>query len=307
MRIHNNIELFINVYYTWKTFLMEKITFSSFLFRLKRFTRHFLKNPLSIIRIFNLRTLFRVFKHLTNVEVNFQNLSKDYQISVLQDTFSKIDEILDKNLTNNKLQEINIDEIENKYLNDKNHEKLKNLFNKFGSDKSDKLHSFVYFYIFENFKINSIFEIGLGTNNIKIRSNMGIDGKPGASLRAFRDFLDIKVYGADIDKNILFQEKNIETFYIDQLDRNSIKNIRNLIPKVDLIIDDGLHQPDANLNSIIDLLEHLNPKGILVIEDIGQNFLYIFKIIGKIYNINYYNSKIIKMKKNYCFLIQKLK
>ena len=126
---------------------------------------------------------------------------------------------------------------------------------------------------------------------------MGLDGKPGASLRAFRDYLGIKIYGADVDKSILFEEKNIQTYFIDQLENKTIRNIKEYIPKLDLIIDDGLHQPDANLNVILELLDHLNPNGILVIEDIEPNFVHIFKIIEKIYNdSDYYKSSLIEMK-----------
>ena len=40
---------------------------------------------------------------------------------------------------------------------------------------------------------------------------MGIKGKPGASVRAFRDYFDKAIiYGADIDSKILFFEKRIK-------------------------------------------------------------------------------------------------
>ena len=43
---------------------------------------------------------------------------------------------------------------------------------------------------------------------------MNINGKPGASLRAWRDYFEnALIYGADIDKNILFKENRINTFF----------------------------------------------------------------------------------------------
>ena len=286
------------------------MNFNSFLYRLKRLIFQLIRNPLNFLRIFNLKKVFRAFYQLSNVQVSFKDLKKDYQINVLFDTLEKIDYISDKNLINKKflINETKIEELEKKYLNDEKCEKLKNLFNQYGSDKVRTLLVYIYFEIFSNFKINSLFEIGLGTNNIKVRSNMGLDGKPGSSLRAFRDYLGIKIYGADVDEKILFEEKNIETFFIDQLETKTIKNIKKSIPKLDLIIDDGLHQPDANLNVILDLLDHLNPNGILVIEDIEPNFVHIFKIIEKIYNnSDSYKSSLIKMRNGYCLLIQNLK
>lgn len=286
------------------------MNFKSFLYRLKRLIFQLIRNPLNFLKIFNLKKLFRVFYQLSNVQVSFKDLKKDYQINVLFNTLEKIDYISEKNLINKKflINETKIEELEKKYLNNEKCEKLKNLFNQYGSDKAKSLLVYIYFEIFSNFKINSLFEIGLGTNNIKVRSNMGLDGKPGASLRAFRDYLGIKIYGADVDEKILFEEKNIETYFIDQLETKTIKNIKKSIPKLDLIIDDGLHQPDANLNVIVDLLDHLNPNGILVIEDIEPNFVHTFKIIEKIYNnSDSYKSSLIKMRIGYCLLIQNLR
>lgn len=286
------------------------MNFKSFLYRLKRLIFQLIRNPLNFLKIFNLKKLFRVFYQLSNVQVSFKDLKKDYQINVLFNTLEKIDYISEKNLINKKflINETKIEELEKKYLNNEKCEKLKNLFNQYGSDKAKSLLVYIYFEIFSNFKINSLFEIGLGTNNIKVRSNMGLDGKPGASLRAFRDYLGIKIYGADVDKSILFEEKNIQTYFIDQLENKTIRNIKEYIPKLDLIIDDGLHQPDANLNVILELLDHLNPNGILVIEDIEPNFVHIFKIIEKIYNdSDYYKSSLIEMKNGYCLLIQNLR
>ena len=286
------------------------MNFESFIFRIKRLIFQLIRNPLSFLKIFNLKKVFRAIYQLSNIQVSFKDLKKDYQIEVLFNTLKKIDLISEKNLINKKIfiNETKIEEFEKIYLNDEKCEKLKNLFNQYGSDKTRTLLVYIYFEIFSNFKINSLLEIGLGTNNIKVRSNMGLDGKPGASLRAFRDYLGIKIYGADVDKKILFEEKNIQTYFIDQLENKTIRNIKKSIPKLDLIIDDGLHQPDANLNVILELLDHLNPNGILVIEDIEPNFVHIFKIIEKIYNYSdYYKSSLIELKKGYCLLIQNLR
>ena len=55
---------------------------------------------------------------------------------------------------------------------------------------------------------------------------MTSDGKPGASLRVWKDyFINSRVYGADIDKSILFEEDRIKKFYVNQLDSSSIKEM----------------------------------------------------------------------------------
>ena len=110
--------------------------------------------------------------------------------------------------------------------------KIKKLFNFYGSDKA-KHHDYhlIYSSIFlNNSKVKKILEIGMGTNDENLLSNMGINGKPGASLMAFRDFFkNAKIYGADIDKNILFKDHRIKTSYVDQTSEASLRKLlRNL-------------------------------------------------------------------------------
>ena len=125
------------------------------------------------------------------------------------------------------------EDLKKENLNNSNYIKFANLFDKYGSDKRKSNLTHLYFQLILKNKIKFITEIGMGTNNIRIISNMGSGGKPGASLRAFSEYLpDNKIFGADIDRNILFQERNIQTFFIDQLDTQSIINFKDKIPKV---------------------------------------------------------------------------
>jgi SAM-dependent methyltransferase len=118
-----------------------------------------------------------------------------------------------------------------------------------------------------------VFELGLGTNNPDAPSNMGMFGAPGASLRGWRQlFPHALVYGADIDRGILFQEDRINTFYCDQLDQSSIRELwshPDLQGGADIIIEDGLHTFQANISFLEASLDHLRPGGIYVTEDIG--------------------------------------
>jgi hypothetical protein len=101
---------------------------------------------------------------------------------------------------------------------------------------------------------------------------MGVFGVPGASLRAWRElFPNALVYGADIDRGILFQEERIKTFYCDQLDQASIRELWShpgLEGGADVIVEDGLHTFDANVSFLEGSLGNLRPGGIYVIEDI---------------------------------------
>lgn len=245
------------------------------------------KHPIKILNILNFRKLNKFIKNIFfNADINFLNLAKKKQIKILLESFSKIKSINKNDYEDKKIfPEASLDEFQKKYLNDPECDNFSKLFEKFGSDKTKNKYNYLYYEIISKNKINNIAEIGMGSNNIEIPSNMGAGGKPGASLRAFSEYLpNSNIYGADIDKNILFQEKNIRTFFINQLDINSVLKFKSQIPKMDLIIDDGLHLPDANLNIINNLIDHLNKDGFLIIEDIENIFLHILSVVENSFN-----------------------
>jgi SAM-dependent methyltransferase len=164
-------------------------------------------------------------------------------------------------------------------------EQLRALFQKYGSDKSTgHNYYFLYSWLLSDRRQRDLttLEIGLGTNNIDVPSNMGLEGKPGASLRAFRDWAPrAKVFGADVDKRVLFSEDRIQTFYVDQTKPAVLADLAARFPPAsfDLIIDDGLHNSEANLNSLLFALPLLKPDGALVIEDIGLSDLPYWQIV----------------------------
>ena len=182
---------------------------------------------------------------------------------------------------------------------------LSELCEKYGSDKGfintdiDKKpykwhpHTYTTYYhsIFnlsrENIKY--VFECGLGTNNPNLKSNMTEKGIPGASHRVWRDyFFNAQIYGGDIDKKVLFEEDRIKTFYVDQLDTNSIKSMWETIKveNFDIIIDDGLHEPEANYNFFINSFKKLKKNGVFVIEDVSTKFLVYLQNKLKDYDID---------------------
>jgi hypothetical protein len=131
-------------------------------------------------------------------------------------------------------------------------------------------------------KTTIIAEIGLGSKNPRIPSNMGKSGKPGASLRAWRDISEkVKVYGLDVDRDALFTEARIETFFHDQTSVEDWHLLRKVIKpqSVDVFIDDGLHTPSANLCFLNNAFEFVKPGGWLIIEDIPERALPIWQLV----------------------------
>lgn len=189
-------------------------------------------------------------------------------------------------------------------------DKLERGFNKYGSDKVPNNYHLIYSCLVKSLNYNfSLLEIGLGTNNPKIVSSMGINGKPGASIKAFRDtFSEAKIYGADFDKEILFKEKGLSTFFVDQNNLETLNFLsKEINEKLDFIIDDGLHYQLSNLNTLIFALENLNKNGYLIIEDIGVWTLDTWKVVSKIIPQEF-TSEIVRMSSmNYIFIVKKIK
>ena len=154
------------------------------------------------------------------------------------------------------------------------------IMNYFGSDKGDpecaKRHTYtrMYYPLFEPVRNRPlrIFEIGLGTNNPQFPSNMGVDGKPGASLRGWKQFFpQAHIFGADIDSGILFQEDRIRTFFCDQGSPDSIRALWSqpeLAESMDIIIDDAYHVFDYNVTFFENSCHKLAEGGIFIVEDI---------------------------------------
>ncbi len=162
--------------------------------------------------------------------------------------------------------------------------RLKQFLDLHGSDKANH-HNYhhVYGSILKNPEsVTAVFEIGLGTNNTDVVSNMGAQGRPGSSLRAFRDYLpNAQIFGADVDRRILFEEDRIRTYFIDQTDLHTVDALSaTLNLQFDLIIDDGLHSPNANIASIIFGLRHVKPGGFFVVEDIAPSHYPIWQVIA---------------------------
>jgi hypothetical protein len=123
-----------------------------------------------------------------------------------------------------------------------------------------------------------VFELGLGTTYSDVPSNMSSmpsTYRPGASLRGWKEYFPkAHIYGADVDKRVLFEEERIQTTYCDQTKPEVIHEMWStpgFSDPFDIIIEDGLHTFEAN----VCFLEHSLERARLfyVIEDVHQNDL----------------------------------
>lgn len=179
----------------------------------------------------------------------------------------------------------------------------------YGSDKADQSHNYHYIYgaLLERIKNPKlIVEIGLGTNNVDVVSNMGSGGRPGASLRAFRDLCPTsKIHGGDIDKRILFTDDRISTTHVDQTNPDSLETFVDSLPQpCDLFIDDGLHSTHANLNTLFFGIDATRPGGWVVIEDIGISAVPLWQLLARILPPTYC-PRLFCNNSSFLFLVQK--
>jgi hypothetical protein len=175
---------------------------------------------------------------------------------------------------------ISVKKLVNQYLSNKEYNcstTLCAIMTSFGSDKGDERHNYTTLYskLFNLWKDEriSLFELGIGTNFSDIPSNMGLEGKPGASLYGWSLFFPQgMIYGADIDKRILFQDHQIKTYYCDQCDSQSIQSmfLNNDLKDIvfDIIIEDGLHEFEPQLNFLKNSIHKLKKRGIYITEDL---------------------------------------
>ena len=223
----------------------------------------------------------------------------------------KLIRYIDKNLLGKNLQQLKAFVLEKrltKYRSEKissriaaqykshNKSELNTLCDKYGSDKGEVTsadnpyawpsHNYndIYELLFRlsKNKIKSVIECGIGTNNPDLVSSMGINGKPGASLRVWQDYFpNAKVIGVDIDKDILFSEDRIDTYYCNQTDPQSIANFINtakiLETSIDIIIDDGLHEFQAGKIFFEGMSKYLATNGFYIIEDVIPNDMLLYK------------------------------
>jgi hypothetical protein len=159
------------------------------------------------------------------------------------------------------------------------------LCDKYGSDKGSfgkggrlqswESHTYteIYSLLFDHVRdsVRLVLECGIGSNDESITSNMTSKGKPGASLRMWRDYFpNARIVGIDIDPKSLFEEERIETYEVDQTNGHLIQNFLNesRLSQIDLVIDDGLHEIYAAEALFNNVFPHLKHNGLYVIEDV---------------------------------------
>jgi SAM-dependent methyltransferase len=93
----------------------------------------------------------------------------------------------------------------------------------------------------------------------------------GGSLPMWKAYFgpQCRVYGVDIESTCMaYKDDGIEVFIGDQADRSFWARVKQAVPKLDILIDDGGHHPDQQQVTLEEMLPHLRPGGVYLCEDI---------------------------------------
>ena len=142
-------------------------------------------------------------------------------------------------------------------------DELTKLAIKYKTDKWGK-HSYTPIY-------NDLFEV----ERLRIKKVLEIGVAEGAGVRMFRDYFPVAtIYGAEIDKKRIFKEDRIEVFECDQANSQDLKDlIKKTGTDLDIVIDDGSHEPFDQFSTCINIIQLLTSDFIYIIEDVADNEL----------------------------------
>lgn len=150
-----------------------------------------------------------------------------------------------------------------------------------GSNKNHRQHViYCPFYdaLFSDMSVTGVLEFGIGSQNQTMPYNMaGQSCSVGGSIRGWAElFPQARIFGADLDKSVLFNENRIQSYYVHALEPDTItemwKNLHNDFPntQINIIVDDAYHAANGNLNLLNGSINHLAENGWYSIEDINR-------------------------------------
>jgi len=116
----------------------------------------------------------------------------------------------------------------------------------------------------------------------------------GGSLEMWRHYFGSQchVYGVDIEEACrVYENEYTQIFIGDQADPKLWKLVKERVPKIDILIDDGGHQTMQQIITLEEMLPFITPGGIYLCEDIiGIHNRFTSYLFGLIKSLNTNNS-----------------
>jgi hypothetical protein len=97
----------------------------------------------------------------------------------------------------------------------------------------------------------------------------------GGSLQMWKNYFGpkAKIFGIDINPHCKkLEEEQIEIIIGDQEDRIFLKSLTKIIPKIDIMIDDGGHTMRQQINTYEELFSYIDKNGVYLCEDIHTSY-----------------------------------
>lgn len=137
----------------------------------------------------------------------------------------------------------------------------------FNNNKGRLIHKFNHYFDiyerhFERFRNKDVVILEIGVSE-------------GGSLQMWKDYFGskAKIYGIDIEPNCKkFEEDGIEIFIGSQSDRKFLRSLTKLMPKVDIMIDDGGHTMLQQKVTYEELFGHIKEDGVYLCEDLMTSY-----------------------------------
>jgi hypothetical protein len=144
---------------------------------------------------------------------------------------------------------------------------LCDLAEKHGTNKCSEGYTPFYYDLLRDRHIQRVLEVGIGGPGLS-----GGASKLGASLKMWSEFLpSAGIYGLDVKRELLFNEGNIQTYWADvEQPETLIAAAAHFGGHFGLIIDDAVHLPGPQISTALTLLPFLAPDGTYVIEDVAN-------------------------------------
>lgn len=150
-------------------------------------------------------------------------------------------------------------------MNDNNNSN--DLLNYFENNPGRLIHKWMhYFEIYERhlsrFRNQEIHVVEIGVNH-------------GGSLQMWKKYFGdyAHIYGVDINKRCQeLEEERVKIIIGNQQNRHFLKQIKNLCPRIDILIDDGGHIMLQQINTFEELFSHISENGVYICEDLHTSY-----------------------------------
>ncbi len=123
----------------------------------------------------------------------------------------------------------------------------------------------------------------------------------GGSLQMWKNYFGdrAKIYGIDINPHCKeLEEENVEIFIGSQSDRKFLRQVKESIPPIDILIDDGGHTMKQQIVTFEELFDHVKDNGVYLCEDLHTSYQVFYEQRGlkvngftrSVGSLHYYDS-----------------